>query len=204
MLARTRFLHLDSASIHVFLHAVEPRHFQYGWPTISILSEIELICVWQRPRHCSISSWRRGSGASLANLESQFLDAVAVAMITTGPVVITVAFIGLPCFWESLARALRRWVFSCRSIFSSSPWAPFYKRFSGNPQVRAFVQGVTAAATGAITGAVVVLGRHSIQDFWTLGIAVTTFLVLLKWKVPRASHQLTVAGLLGIIIRLGP
>jgi len=63
--------------------------------------------------------------------------------------------------------------------------------------VRAFVQGVTAAATGAIAGAVVVLGKHSIQDYWTAGIAVTTFLILMKWKVPEPLIIL-VAGVLGI------
>jgi len=78
---------------------------------------------------------------------------------------------------------------------------PLYKRFSKNAQVRAFVQGVTAAATGAIAGAVVVLGRHSIQDYWTVGIAVITFLALMKWKIPE-PFIIGVAGLLGVAIRL--
>ena len=134
--------------------------------------------------------------------ESQFLDAVAVAMITPGPVVITVAFIGYLVSGITGACAAALGVFLPVYLFVVAV-GPFYKRFSGNSQVRAFVQGVTAAATGAIAGAVVVLGRHSIQDFWTLGIAVTTFLVLLKWKVPEPLI-ITVAGLLGIIIRLGP
>ena len=68
--------------------------------------------------------------------------------------------------------------------------------------MRAFVQGVTAAATGAIAGAVVVLGKHSIQDYRTVGIALTTFLILMKWKVPE-PFIIGAAGLLGIIIRLG-
>src|SRR5258708_28220144 len=78
---------------------------------------------------------------------------------------------------------------------------PFYKRFSGNTQVRAFVQGVTAAATGAIAGAVIVLGRHSIRDYWTAGIALTTFLVLLKWKIPEPII-IPVAELLSLILNL--
>src|SRR5947209_7407301 len=64
-----------------------------------------------------------------------------------------------------------------------------------------FGSGVTAAATGAIAGAVVVLGRHSIQDYWTVGIAVTTFLILLKWKIPEPLI-IAVAGLLGVAIHL--
>jgi chromate transporter len=134
--------------------------------------------------------------------EAQFLDAVAVAMITPGPVVITVAFIGYLVSGITGACAAALGVFLPVYLFVVVV-GPFYKRFSGNSQVRAFVQGVTAAAIGAIAGAVVVLGRHSIQDFWTLGIAVTTFLVLLQWKVPEPLI-ITVAGLLGIIIRLGP
>jgi chromate transporter len=78
--------------------------------------------------------------------------------------------------------------------------ADSYQRFSQNVQVRAFVQGVTAAAASAIAGAVVVLGRHSIRD-WTAGIAVTTFLLLMRWKIPEPIVIL-VSGLVGLAIRL--
>ena len=132
--------------------------------------------------------------------ETQFLDAVAVAMITPGPVVITVAFIGYLVSGATGAWAAALGVFLPVYLFVVVI-GPFYKRFSQNIQVRAFVQGVTAAATGAIAGAVVVLGRHSIQDYWTVGIAVTTFLILLKWKIPEPII-IAVAGLLGVVIRL--
>ncbi len=132
--------------------------------------------------------------------ETQFLDAVAVAMITPGPVVITVAFIGYLVSGIAGACAAALGVFLPVYLFVVIV-GPFYKRFSQNTQVRAFVQGVTAAATGAIAGAVVVLGKHSIQDYWTAGIAVTTFLILMKWKVPEPLIIL-VAGVLGIAIHL--
>jgi chromate transporter len=77
---------------------------------------------------------------------------------------------------------------------------PFYKRFAKNEQVQSFVQGVTAAATGAIAGAVIVLGKHSIRDDWTLGIALLTLLTLMKWKIPEPLI-IAAAGLLGIAIR---
>jgi chromate transporter len=64
-----------------------------------------------------------------------------------------------------------------------------------------FVQGVTAAATGAIAGAVIVLAKHSIHDYWTAAIALTTFLILMKWKVPE-PNIIGVAGLLGLAIHL--
>jgi chromate transporter len=130
--------------------------------------------------------------------ETQFLDAVAVAMITPGPVVITVAFIGYLVSGMIGASAAALGVFLPVYLFVVLV-GPFYKRFSGNTQVRAFVQGVTAAATGAIAGAVVVLGRHSIQDLWTVGIALATFVILLKWKIPEPII-IAIAGLLGVAI----
>jgi chromate transporter len=130
--------------------------------------------------------------------ETQFLDAVAVAMITPGPVVITVAFIGYLVSGMIGASAAALGVFLPVYLFVVIV-GPLYRRFAKNEQIRAFVQGVTAAATGAIAGAVVVLGRHSIQDYWTAGIAVTTFLILMKWKIPEPLI-IAVAGLLGIAI----
>lgn len=132
--------------------------------------------------------------------ETQFLDAVAVAMITPGPVVITVAFIGYIVSGTVGACVAALGVFLPVYLFVVIV-GPLYKRFSKNKQIRAFVQGVTAAATGAIAGAVVVLGRHSIQDYWTVAIAVITFLILLKWKIPEPLI-IGGAGLLGMAIHL--
>lgn len=130
--------------------------------------------------------------------ETQFLDAVAVAMITPGPVVITVAFIGYLVSGAMGAGAAAFGVFLPVYLFVVLV-GPLYKRFSKNKQIRAFVQGVTAAATGAIAGAVVVLGKHSIHDYWTLSIAAATFLILMKWKVPEPLI-IVVSGLIGIAI----
>jgi chromate transporter len=131
--------------------------------------------------------------------EAQFLDAVAVAMITPGPVVITSAFIGYLVAGFPGACAAALGVFLPVYLFVILV-GPFYKRFSQNKQIRSFVQGVTAAATGAIAGAVVVLAKHSIRDFWTLGIAVVTFLLLMKWKVPEPII-IVLAGGLGLALR---
>jgi chromate transporter len=132
--------------------------------------------------------------------EAQFLDAVAVAMITPGPVVITVAFIGYIVGGPVGACAAALGVFLPVYLFVVV-LGPFYKRFSQNTQIRAFVQGVTAAATGAIAGAVFVLAKHSVRDAWTVAIAVITFLILMKWKVPEPVIIL-VSGLLGLAIHL--
>lgn len=130
--------------------------------------------------------------------ETQFLDAVAVAMITPGPVVITVAFIGYLVAGMVGASAAALGVFLPVYLFVVI-LAPLYKRFSRNEQIRGFVQGVTAAATGAIAGAVVVLGKHAVHDYWTLAIAAATLLVLMKWKVPEPLI-IAASGLLGMAI----
>ncbi|HEV7676561.1 MAG TPA: chromate efflux transporter [Candidatus Angelobacter sp.] len=132
--------------------------------------------------------------------EAQFVDAVAVAMITPGPVVITVAFIGYLVAGFPGACAAGLGVFLPVYLFVVFV-GPFYRRFAQNVQVRAFVQGVTAAATGAIAGAAFVLAKHSIRDFWTGGIALSTLLILMKWKVPEPII-IAAAGLLGLAIHL--
>src|SRR5215471_20480357 len=98
--------------------------------------------------------------------DQQFIDAVAVAMITPGPVVITVAFIGylVKGLWGATAAAAGIFlpVYLVVVVLASS-----YKKWARNPQLKAFVSGVTAAATGAISGAVIVLARRSVVDFPT-------------------------------------
>jgi chromate transporter len=111
--------------------------------------------------------------------DQQFLDAVAVAMITPGPVVITVAFIGylVQGFGGAVLASLG--VFLPCYLFVVIP-APFYSRFAGNPRLKAFVDGVSAAATGAIAGAVWVLARRAIIDIPTILIFAGT-LACLVW-----------------------
>ncbi|MGZ4875401.1 MAG: chromate transporter [Candidatus Angelobacter sp.] len=129
--------------------------------------------------------------------EQQFIDAVAVAMITPGPVVITVGFIGYIVHGWSGAVAAALGVFLPVYLVVVIA-GPFYKKFAGNPQLRAFVQGVTAAATGAISGAIIVLARRSVTDVPTTLIAVMSLLLLFKWKIPEPLliSAAAVAGLL--------
>lgn len=95
--------------------------------------------------------------------ERQFLDAVAVAMITPGPVVITVAFVGYLVAGSLGAIAAAVGVFVPCYLFVIIP-APYFRRFADDARVKAFVDGVTAAATGAIAGAAFVLGRRALID----------------------------------------
>jgi chromate transporter len=128
----------------------------------------------------------------------QFVDAVAVAMITPGPVVITVAFIGyLVAGWAGATAAAAGIFFPVYLVVVVL--APSYKRWSKNPQLSAFVRGVTAAATGAIAGSVIVLARRSIYDLPTAIIAAASLAILFRWKVPEPAI-IAVAAVLGLAL----
>jgi chromate transporter len=130
--------------------------------------------------------------------EHQFTDAVAVAMITPGPVVITVAFIGYLVSGVAGATAAAIGIFLPVYVFTIGP-SPWFKRHRDNAQLKAFVQGATAAATGAITGATIVLGQRAIVDPPTALIALGTLAILLRWKV-QEPIVVTVAALVGLML----
>jgi chromate transporter len=116
--------------------------------------------------------------------DQQFLDAVAVAMLTPGPIVITVAFIGylVASFPGAVAAAVG--VFLPVYLFVVIPF-PFFDRISANPRVQAFVAGVTAAASGTIAGACFVLARRAIVDVPTLLIGLAVLGITWRFKVPE-------------------
>ena len=132
--------------------------------------------------------------------EHQFLDAVAVAMITPGPVVITVAFIGF------LVAGPLGAIISAAGVFLP-PFAvvillaPSVRRWSKDARVKAFVAGVTAAAAGAIGGAAFVLARRSIVDLPTAAIAILTFGALTKLKKAPEPVVILAAGAVGLAVK---
>jgi len=130
--------------------------------------------------------------------DRQFVDAVAVAMITPGPVVITTGFIGylVAGFWGAVVAALATFV-PCY-LFTILP-APYFKKHGKRPGIVAFVDGVTAAAIGAITGAVVVIGQRSITDWVTAGLAILS--VGLLWRFKKLPEPVIViaAALFGLV-----
>lgn len=131
--------------------------------------------------------------------DQQFLDAVAVAMITPGPVVITVAFIGYLVEGFQGAAVASLAVFLPCYLFVILP-APFYSRFADNPRLKAFVNGVTAAATGAIGGAVFVLARRAIIDVPTLLIFAATLASLIWLKRIPEPVVIAIVGIAAIIL----
>ncbi|MBL9109020.1 MAG: chromate efflux transporter, partial [Myxococcales bacterium] len=131
--------------------------------------------------------------------DQQFLDAVAVAMITPGPVVITVAFIGYLVAGPVGACVAALATFVPCYLFTVIP-APYFRRFAKNTSLKAFVDGVTAAATGAIAGAGFVLGRRALVDVPTILIALVTLGLLIKVKKLNEPLLIVGAGVLGLAI----
>lgn len=132
--------------------------------------------------------------------EQQFLDAVAVAMITPGPVVITVGFIGYLVAGLPGACVAALATFLPCYLLTILP-APYFKRWGKHPGIKAFVDGVTIAAVGAIAGAVVVLARRQLVDEPSVLIAFITVALLLRFKkLPELSLIGAAAGV-GLLLR---
>ena len=135
--------------------------------------------------------------------DDQFLDAVAVAMITPGPVVITVAFIGFLIAGLSGAIVAAVATFLPCYLFTIIP-APYFKKYGKRPGIVAFVDGVTAAAIGAISGAVIVLGQRMIvengqADVFKVALMLATLAVYAAgWKIPEPLVVL-VSAIIGLV-----
>lgn len=131
--------------------------------------------------------------------EHQFVDAVAVAMITPGPVVITVGFIGYLVAGLTGAVVAALATFLPCYLFTVIP-APYFKKYGRRPGIVAFVDGVTAAAIGAITGAVIVLGQRAITDIPTALLAAVTVGLLIKIKKLPEPIIVLAAALMGLAV----
>jgi chromate transporter len=131
--------------------------------------------------------------------EKQFVDAVAVAMITPGPVVITVGFIGYLVAGLSGASVAALATFLPCYLFTIIP-APYFKKYGRLPGVIAFVDGITAAAVGAIAGSVIVIAKRSIVDVPTALIAVITVACLWKFKKLQEPAIIVVAAAAGLVL----
>ncbi|PWT98402.1 MAG: chromate transporter [Bacteroidetes bacterium] len=132
--------------------------------------------------------------------EHQFLDAVAVAMITPGPVVITVGFIGYLVAGVPGACVAALATFLPCYLFTILP-APYFKKWGKHPSIKAVVDGVTAAAIGAIAGAVVILAKRQVTDVISVLIALATIAILFRFKKVQEPYIIILAALLGLLIK---
>jgi chromate transporter len=132
--------------------------------------------------------------------ETQFIDAVAVAMITPGPVVITVGFIGylVAGFPGALVAALATFL-PC--FLFTIILAPHFKKIVKSKSIKAFVEGITASVIGALVGSVVVIAGRSIIDIPTALIAVTSILILIYIKKVNEPFIILGAAILGLVIK---
>lgn len=133
--------------------------------------------------------------------EQQFLDAVAVAMITPGPVVITVGFIGyLVAGFPGASIAALATFLPCY-FFTIIP-APYFSKIARNVSIKYFVEGITASVIGALVGAVMIIATQSIIDIWTALIAIGSVPTLLYVKKLNEPGIICIAAVLGLIIKI--
>jgi chromate transporter len=129
--------------------------------------------------------------------QRQFLIAVAIGMISPGPVVITATFVGflVAGFWGSLVSTIGIFLPSFLLVLIA---APLLARHRGNPNLQGFVKGAYAAAIGTIVGACILLGKIAIGDWLTALIGIVSLAILFRWKV---SNPLLIAatGIIGLI-----
>jgi chromate transporter len=200
--APPKWLGKDSTLPGVALVPVLPAVAAFDWP---LLSQIGIFFA-------KAGAFVFGSGLAIVPFlyggvvtehhwlnDKQFVDAVAVAMITPGPVVITVGFIGYLIAGLPGASIAALATFVPCYLFTILP-APYFKKYGKLPGALAFVDGITAAAVGAITGSVIVIARRSIVDIPTALIALVA--VVLLWKFKKLQEPVLVAGAaaLGLLI----
>ena len=132
--------------------------------------------------------------------EKEFVDAVAVAMITPGPVVITVGFIGylVAGFPGACVAALATFL-PCY-LLTVIP-APYFKKIAKNASIKAFVDGITAAVIGALVGAVVIIAIRSVTDIPTALIAIASIFALIYVKKIQEPYIILVAAVIGLALK---
>lgn len=129
----------------------------------------------------------------------QFVDAVSIAMITPGPVVIAATFIGY--LTANLPGALIATIAIFLPVYLIVLFfAPFFDKHAENPKMIAFIEGVLAAAMASIAGSVVLLGEQAINDASTLFLATSAFVATKYLKIPSIVI-IVIAGLAGIFLR---
>ncbi len=133
--------------------------------------------------------------------EHEFIDAVAVAMITPGPVVITVGFIGYLVAGFPGATVAALATFLPCYLFTILP-APYFHKYGKHPSIKAFVDGITAAVVGALAGSVIVIAIRTIKDIPTALIAFATMAILIKSKKIKEPQIILVAAIAGLALKL--
>ena len=132
--------------------------------------------------------------------EKQFLDAVAVAMITPGPLIMTVGFIGyLVAGFPGAIIAAGATFLPCYIITIVT--APYFRKIAANKSIKIFVEGITASILGALVGAVIIISMRSITNLQTAIIAFVVFFVLFYFKKIKEPQIILAAAIIGLILK---
>lgn len=114
--------------------------------------------------------------------DRQLLDGLSVGLLTPGPVVIAATFLGYQIGGLPGALVATLGIFTPIYLGVVIP-GRWFVRHRQQPQIQAFVRGATAAAAGAIAGAVIVLGRQVIVDWRSAVLAAFALVALVRFKV---------------------
>jgi chromate transporter len=133
--------------------------------------------------------------------EHQFVDSVAVAMITPGPVVITVGFIGYLVAGLKGASVAALATFLPCYLFTIA-LAPFFKKIAQKQTIKTFVTGITAAVVGSLVGSVIIIPQRSIVDIPTFLLAITAVMAILYGKKIQEPYIIAVAAIIGLLVKM--
>ena len=220
--AEVAFLFLAAGLLMIILDA-PPVFLRRGTPSMVMVGEPTVAALGSAPSDTQLAlflffvkagAFIFGSGLAIVPFlregvvtqhhwltSSQFLDAVAVGLITPGPVVITATFIGylVGGFPGALISTLGIFLPIYLGVVIPGRW---FIRHRENPQIKAFVKGATAAAAGAIAGATIVLTRQAVTDAKTVVILAVSLILLWQFKVKEPFIVLA-AGLVGLALKGG-
>ncbi|HEX8103566.1 MAG TPA: chromate efflux transporter [Solirubrobacteraceae bacterium] len=131
--------------------------------------------------------------------EQQFVDAVAMGLISPGPVVIMATFAGYLVYGVAGATIATACVFLPALLLVVVP-GPHIRRHENHPRVQGFIKGATAAAAGAIAGAAIVIGEDVVTTWPSVAIALVALAVLVQKRVKVPEPALVaVAAVVGLV-----
>jgi chromate transporter len=134
--------------------------------------------------------------------EQQFVDAVAMGLISPGPVVIMATFAGYLVFGIVGAVVATLAVFLPAYLLVVLP-GPLIRRHEHHPRLQGFIKGATAAAVGAIAGAAIVIAQQVIEDEWSAVIALAALAVLLQRRIKISEPALVALAAVAGLIAFG-
>lgn len=133
--------------------------------------------------------------------DREFLDAVAVGLVTPGPVVITATFVGYLVGGFSGGLAATVGVFAPAVLFTLAA-APLVRRHGGHPRVRGFVRGVSAAVTGVLAGTALLIARSALAEPAGAILALACLALLRAWPRLPEPALVGLGAAIGLLVHV--